>query len=226
MQQRLAVIRQNILEACHKAGRDASEVSLLPVSKTFDDASVLEAAGLGLKRFGENRLPDIRKRCENLADHDFEWVMIGHAQSNKARDIARYVTELQSLDRASLAEALDKRLEVEGRTIDVLIQLKTAAEDSKTGLEPAELVDFLQRLNAYPSLKVKGVMTMATQTTDEAEVRRCFKVAREARQRALEAGYPVHRLSMGMSQDYALAIAEGSTELRIGSALFGHRDYT
>lgn len=226
MQQRLAAIRHNIEQACHNVGRDASEVTLLPVSKTFDDTKVLEAAALGLRRFGENRLPDIRQRCENMPDQQFEWVMIGHAQSNKARDVARYVSELQSLDRESLAEALDKRLEQEGRTLDVLVQLKTAAEASKTGLEPAELIAFLQKLKTdYPCLQVKGLMTMATQTDDEAEVRRCFRAARLAQQQALDAGYAVHRLSMGMSQDYVLAIEEGSTELRIGSALFGHRDY-
>lgn len=225
MQQRLAAIRRNIEQACQKVGRDASEVTLLPVSKTFEDSKVLEAAALGLTRFGENRLPDIRKRCEHMPEQQFEWVMIGHAQSNKARDVARYVSELQSLDRESLAEALEKRLELEERTLDVLIQLKTAAEESKTGLEPADLVAFLQKLKAYPHLHVKGVMTMATQTDDEAEIRRCFSAARSAQQHALEAGYPVHRLSMGMSQDYVLAIEEGSTELRIGSALFGHRDY-
>ncbi|HJD44953.1 MAG TPA: YggS family pyridoxal phosphate-dependent enzyme [Candidatus Paenalcaligenes intestinipullorum] len=223
--QRLHHIRQRIAEACTHVGREPQSVQLLPVSKSFDDAVVQTAIEAGLQRFGENRLPAIQQRLQAFPDQALDWIMIGHVQSNKAKDIARYVTELHSLDRLSVAEALDRRLQQQGRGLPVLIQLKTAQEGSKTGLEPAELTEFLRTLKAYASLKPFGVMTMATQTTDVAEQRRCFALARQAVEQAREAGFDLPCLSMGMSDDLEAAVAEGSTEVRIGSALFGTRYY-
>lgn len=225
MQQQLLRIQQRIAEACVAVGRSASEVRLLPVSKTFAHERVQQAIDLGLTRFGENRVQDIRTRVEHFNDSTLAWVMIGHAQTNKAKDIARYASELQSLDRLSLAQALQQRLELEQRTLPVFIQVKTAQEVSKSGLEPDELLGFLQQLNGFDRLLPQGLMTMATQTTDQTEVRRCFAQLRQLRDQALEQGFEsVQRLSMGMSGDFELAIAEGATDVRVGSALFGTRD--
>lgn len=225
MQQQLLRIQQRITEACVAVGRSASEVRLLPVSKTFAHERVQQAIDLGLTRFGENRVQDIRTRVEHFNDSTLAWVMIGHAQTNKAKDIARYASELQSLDRLSLAQALQQRLELEQRTLPVFIQVKTAQEVSKSGLEPDELLGFLQQLNGFDRLLPQGLMTMATQTTDQTEVRRCFAQLRQLRDQALEQGFEsVQRLSMGMSGDFELAIAEGATDVRVGSALFGTRD--
>jgi len=226
MQQRLQFIQDRIKQCCEQAGRDPDEVQLLPVSKTFPDELIHQAHALGLQRFGENRAQDLRARYEAFADTPVQWVMIGHTQTNKARDIARYAAELQSLDRLSLATALERRLEREERSLDVLVQIKTAREGSKFGLDPEALPEFLEQLKAFETLRVRGLMTMATQTGDEQEIRRCFALARHWRDRMQEAGHEqLQRLSMGMSGDFELAIAEGATEIRLGSALFGARDY-
>ncbi len=224
MEQRLAQVQERIKQSCQAVGRNPDEVQILPVSKTFADELIAQAQRLGLRRFGENRVQDLRARFEAFGPSELHWVMIGHTQTNKARDIARYAHELQSLDRLSLAEALERRLQREGRALDVLIQIKTAREESKFGLDPKDLPDFLQQLKGFSTLRVRGLMTMATQTTDQEEIRRCFAVARQWRDRMQEAGYEeVQRLSMGMSGDFELAIAEGATEIRLGSAIFGPR---
>jgi len=223
--QRLHALRQQIADSCQAAGRPTDSVELLAVSKTFPHELVAEAYQLGLQRFGENRAQDLRARAEYFPTNGPRWVMIGHAQTNKARDIVRYAHELQSLDRLPLAEALERRLQRAGHGLDVLIQLKTAREDSKFGLDPEALPEFMRQLQDFPALRVRGLMTMATQTDDEAEIRRCFRLARTWRDRLQNEGYAeVQRLSMGMSHDFALAIAEGATEVRVGSALFGARD--
>ena len=223
---RLAAIQQGIDQACASAGRSPAEVAILPVSKTFSPEAIREAAALGLRRFGENKMQEVRQKAEPLQDLNLDWVLIGHLQSNKAKDAARYVAEVQSLDRWSLAQALDARLQAQGRAIDVLVQVKTSSESTKFGLDPAELPHFMQQLKALPSLQVKGLMTLAVNTSDQAVVRQCFRTLREWRDRLCDAGYDqAQRLSMGMSGDYLLAIQEGSTEIRIGSALFGQRDY-
>jgi pyridoxal phosphate enzyme (YggS family) len=220
-----ADVRQRVDQACRAVGRDPADVAVLPVSKTFSADVVRQAVGLGLHRFGENKVQEIRAKADALDDCSIEWVLIGHLQTNKAKDVARLVVEVQSLDRWELAEALDRRLQAEGRAIDVLIQLKTAAEESKYGLPPEQLPDLLERLKACHSLRPRGLMTLATQSDDPAIVRGCFHTLRQWRERMQEAGHTLPRLSMGMSGDYAAAIAEGATEVRIGSAIFGARNY-
>ncbi|UPG88717.1 YggS family pyridoxal phosphate-dependent enzyme [Luteibacter aegosomaticola] len=222
---RLAAVRAGIDAACHAAGRDPAEVTLLPVSKTFGADVVAEAAGLGLRRFGENKVQEIQAKATELASLGLDWVVIGHLQTNKAKVVAALASEVQSLDRLDLAVALDKALQAQGRGIDVLVQLKTSAEDSKTGLPPGELLGFLDQLKAFHSLRVRGLMTIAEHSDDEAVVRANFRALYQCRNSAQDAGHPLVRLSMGMSGDYALAIAEGSTEVRIGSSIFGARNY-
>ncbi|GLQ49676.1 YggS family pyridoxal phosphate-dependent enzyme [Dyella flava] len=218
-----AGVRRQVDEACRAAGRDPAEVTILPVSKTFGPDAVRAAMALGLHRFGENKVQEIRGKAAVLAGEAIEWVVIGHLQTNKAKDVARLASEVQSLDRLDLAEALDHRLQLEGRRLDVLVQVKTAREESKSGLPGEALPAFLERLRAYPTLRVRGLMTMATLSEDADEVRACFRQLRELRDRCAAEGHDLPRLSMGMSSDFPLAIAEGATEVRIGTAIFGSR---
>jgi PLP dependent protein len=218
-----AAVRQRVDEACRAAGRDPAEVAVLPVSKTFGPEAIRAAMSLGLRRFGENKVQEIRDKAAALADASVEWVVIGHLQTNKAKDVAKLATEVQSLDRLDLAEALHGRLQALGRSLDVLVQVKTAREDTKSGLPAQELPAFLNQLQAYPSLRVRGLMTLATLSEDEAEIRACFRLLRELRDQCAAAGHALPRLSMGMSGDFPLAIAEGATEVRIGTAIFGRR---
>lgn len=221
-----ASVRARVDAACRDAGRDPSDVSILPVSKTFGAEVVRAAMTLGLKRFGENKVQEVRSKADALAGEGIEWVVIGHLQTNKAKDVARLASEVQSLDRLELAEALHKRLTIEGRVIDVLIEVKTSPEESKQGLSPADLPSFLDALRAYDTLRVRGLMTMAVQSDDPLAVRACFRQLRELRDAANAQGHELSSLSMGMSGDFPLAIAEGATEVRIGTAIFGRRDVT
>ncbi|SEV86859.1 YggS family pyridoxal phosphate-dependent enzyme [Luteibacter sp. 329MFSha] len=222
---RLAAVRSSITEACRLAGRDPAEVTLLPVSKTFGEDVVREAVALGLRRFGENKVQEIQAKATALAAEALDWVVIGHLQTNKAKAVAKFASEVQSLDRLDLAVALDKALQAAGRGIDVLVQVKTSPEETKSGLDPGELPAFLDALRAFSSLRVRGLMTLAEASEDEARVRACFHTLYRLRDSARQAGHAVDRLSMGMSGDFALAIAEGSTEVRIGSSIFGARAY-
>ena len=226
LKERLDQIEQRIAVACECAHRDTKSVTLLPVSKTFDASVIREAVGLGLNRFGENRLQEIAQKAPELSDCDVQWVVIGSVQTNKAKEVAKYATELQSLDRIELALALHKRLLDNGRTLDVLVQVKTSPEESKSGLAPELLDGFLRELAELPTLSVKGLMTMAILSEDTQAVRACFvklRVLRDQMQALGIEGISLDRLSMGMSGDFEIAIEEGSTEIRVGSALFGSR---
>jgi len=229
MAARVARLRQRIDAACERAGRAPGSVALLPVSKTFGAEAVRAAAALGLRRFGENKTQEIRQKAVELADLDIQWVMIGHLQTNKAKDAARDAAEVQSLDRLELAHALQRRLEAAGRAIDVLVQVKTSPEPSKHGLAPQYAAGFLRTLaRECPALRVQGLMTMAVQSDDAGAVRACFRRLRELRDRLRDEaidGVRLDRLSMGMSGDFEIAVEEGATEVRIGSAIFGARHY-
>ncbi len=226
---RLAQIQQRIADACARAGRSPDSVTLLPVSKTFGVDAIRETMALGLTRYGENKTQEIRQKAAALDGLGLQWVLIGHLQTNKARDAARDAAEVQSLDRVELAEALHRRLANEGRTLDVLVQVKTSSEPSKYGMDPADVAAFLRRIATdFPTLRVQGLMTLAVNSPDAAEVRACFRALRELRDRLRQENLPgvsLDRLSMGMSGDFELAIEEGSTEVRIGSAIFGARSY-
>ncbi|OBG05881.1 YggS family pyridoxal phosphate-dependent enzyme [Mycolicibacter sinensis] len=218
-------LRDRVDDACRAAGRDPGEVTVLPVSKTFGPEVIREAVGLGLHRFGENKVQEIRDKHEPLADCGIDWVMIGHLQTNKAGVVAQLAAEVQSLDRPKLAAALEKHLHAQNRVIDVLVQVKTSDEPSKYGLDPEQLPAFLDELGGYPTLRVRGLMTLAINTSDADVVRGCFRRLRQLRDDAAARGHDLPRLSMGMSGDFPLAIAEGATEVRIGTAIFGARPY-
>ncbi|OOG50172.1 YggS family pyridoxal phosphate-dependent enzyme [Rhodanobacter sp. C01] len=218
-----AEIRQRVDDACHAAGRDPATVCILPVSKTFGSDMIRAAVALGLRRFGENRVQEIRDKAAALADCGIDWVVIGHLQTNKAKEVARLASEVQSLDRPELALALHRQLQQAGRSMDVLVQVKTSPEPEKHGLPPAQLPAFLDTLRDYDTLHVRGLMTMAVHSDEAAEVRGCFRLLRQLRDQSVAQGHDLQRLSMGMSGDFPLAIAEGATEVRIGTAIFGGR---
>lgn len=226
---RLAIIKSRISAAAVRANRAPDAVNLLPVSKTFGETVIREAVAAGVHRLGENKTQEIRSKFQPLADCNIDWVMIGHLQTNKAKDVASMAAEIQSLDRIDLAVALERRLQLEKRSINALVQIKTSTEPSKYGLAPNELPDFLRQLvQEMPSLRIQGLMTMAINVADDAAVRACFRALRELRDRTQDLGIQgvsLDRLSMGMSGDFEIAIEEGSTEVRIGTAIFGGRPY-
>ena len=222
--EQFAAVREQVRLACEQAGRNPQQVSILPVSKTFGHEVVRQAMALGERRFAENRVQEMKEKALALNDSSIEWVIIGYLQTNKVKEVVRYASQLQSLDRLELAQALDKRLQQAARRLDVLVQVKSSSEESKTGLAPELVLPFLKTIRDYDTLNVQGFMTVAENTDDPERVSACFKRVRQLRDQCQdELGDALPVLSMGMSADFALAIQEGSTQLRIGSALFGQR---
>ena len=223
---RIDEVRAEIAAACVEAGRDPGEVRLLAVTKTRPAQTVREAYASGCRWFGENRLQELRDKAAEVSDlGDLSWSVIGHVQRNKAAVVVDLAAELQSLDSLELAADLDRRLDVAGRTLDVLVQVNTSGETTKSGIAPDVVDDFTLALRRYPRLVPTGLMTIAMPSTDDREVAGCFDALGSLRDRLRDRdGGGWDDLSMGMSGDFRLAIAHGSTCVRIGSALFGPRD--
>lgn len=223
----IQAVRERIAAACQRVGRDPAEVRLLPVSKTVDEAHLRMAWAAGCRGLGENKVQEAQRKAAALADlAGLRWSVIGHLQTNKARDVARFADEFQALDSLRVADALQQRLQVEDRQLDVFVQVNTSAETSKYGLQPAQVHDFLQALAAFDRLQVRGLMTLAEFTPDAARVRACFVRLRELRgqlRAQVPATVSVEELSMGMSGDFEIAIEEGATVVRVGQAIFGSR---
>ncbi|MBW7900317.1 MAG: YggS family pyridoxal phosphate-dependent enzyme [Rhodocyclaceae bacterium] len=223
----LAAVRARIDAACRRAGRDPAGVRLLPVSKTVDEARIRLAYAAGCREFGENRVQEAHGKWEAMADlADLRWSVIGHLQTNKAGLVARFANEFHALDSLRVAEALERRLQAEGRALDVFVQVNTSGETSKYGLPPENVPAFVQALPAFPALRVRGLMTLALFSGEVERVRRCFVLLRTLRDRLRDgapAGIGLDELSMGMSGDFDIAIEEGATVVRVGQAIFGVR---
>lgn len=222
----LEAVRRRMEAACARAGRPAGSARLLPVTKTLPLERLRAAFAAGLDRFGENKVQEARAKAEALADLPVRWSVIGHLQTNKARYVARFADEFQALDSLRVAEALERRLQAEGRALDVYVQVNTSAEASKFGLEPAAVPAFARELAAFDALRVRGLMTLAVFSADEARVRDCFRRLRDVQARLRQddpAGRAWDELSMGMSGDFEAAIEEGATVVRVGQAIFGPR---
>lgn len=220
----LAAVRARIDAACVRSGRPPESVRLLPVSKTVPEPRLRLAYEAGCRDFGENKVQEAFEKSEAMADlTDARWAVIGHLQTNKAKFVARFAAEFHALDRLKLAQALDARLQAEGRELDVFVQVNTSGEASKFGLHPDEVIDFVRQLPAFTALRVRGLMTLALFSSDAALVRPCFVKLRTLRDRLRNDGHPMDELSMGMSGDFELAIEEGATVVRVGQAIFGAR---
>jgi pyridoxal phosphate enzyme (YggS family) len=223
----LAVVQRRIDQACERVGRDSSSVRLLPVSKTHGPEKIREAYDAGARTFGENRVQEGLEKSRIFADlADLRWAVIGHLQTNKAKDVAAFADEFHALDSLKVAEALDRRLHQRSRGLDVFIQVNSSGEESKFGLPPEQVVDFAVALRSYVNLNVRGLMTLAVFSSDSEAVGRCFERMRMLQERlrqAEAAAGSYDELSMGMSGDFELAIEYGATTVRIGEAIFGAR---
>ncbi len=220
---RIAAIQSRIDAACARVARDPAEVRLLPVSKTVEVPRLRAAHAAGCRWLGENKVQEAKRKWEAMGDlPGLRFSVIGHLQTNKARDVARFASEFQALDSQRVAEALDRHLQAEGRALDVFVQVNTSAEPSKYGLKPEDTVSFVRGLAACSSLRVRGLMTLALFSDDQMAVRACFQRLRQLRDELVQ-HVDAPALSMGMSGDFEMAIEEGANVVRVGTAIFGTR---
>lgn len=223
---RLAEVEGRIARATLDAGREPGQVRLLLATKTVGPERIRVAIEAGADLVGENRVQEVRPKYEALTDLEYERHFIGHLQSNKVNALVPYVSCIESLDRTSLADRLQGRLEREGETMEVLIQVNTTGEESKFGIEPDEAVEFAREIARRDALRVRGLMTIGLFSEDPEVTRPSLSALRETADRVRDAaieGIEMRELSMGMSGDLEVAIAEGATIVRVGSAVFGDR---
>lgn len=222
----LKQVHDRIENACKISGRNASDVQLLLATKIVPAEKIRIAIEAGEHLIGENKMQELRDKDSDLRHLNIERHFIGHLQTNKIKDVLKYVTCIQSLDRLSLAQELDKQLQKEGKNLDVFVQVNTSFEASKFGLPPTEVISFIKEIKKYETLKIKGLMTIGLLDVEKEKMRPSLRLLREIRDQIYQEeieGITHLKLSMGMSQDLELAIAEGSNLVRVGTSIFGNR---
>ena len=219
----LNLIQQRIAAACERANRDASSVTLLAVAKGQPPEAVTEAGKLGLTFFGENKVQEAKAKIP-LCPGKLRWHFIGHLQSNKCRDAVELFEMIQSVDSLALAQEIARRAEAAAKTMPVLLEVNVAGEASKFGYQPKRLLEELKELNALRRIEIHGLMTVPPWTDEPEKIRPHFRRLRELKAECEQIlGAPLPHFSMGMSGDFEVAIEEGATIVRIGTALFGAR---
>ena len=219
----LETIQQRIRAACDRADREPNSVTLLAVSKTHPPETIKAAADCGQIFFGENKVQEAKAKIP-LCPGKLRWHFIGHLQSNKCRDAVELFEMIQSVDSLTLAQEINKRAEQAARRMPVLMEVNVAGEASKFGYQPERLLVDLKEINLLPRLEIRGLMTVPPWSPEAEESRPHFRRLRELKERAEAVlGVPLSHLSMGMSGDFEIAIEEGATMVRVGTALFGPR---
>ena len=222
----LQAIRQKIRETAIRCGRDPETIRLVAVSKRFPPDHIQEAIRAGQVLFGENYIQEAAQKKKEIGD-SASFHFIGHLQSNKTKTAARIFQMIETIDRYKLAAALDKDLKLQGKTIDVLVQVNIGVETQKSGVLPQDAEELLKQLALLSNLKVRGFMAIPPYSDNPEQTRPHFRALRQLAEEMSEKGYFFDRthveLSMGMSSDYTIAIEEGATLVRIGTALFGQR---
>jgi len=222
----LAQLRAKIEETCKRAGRNPVDVKLIAVSKYFGVDAIVEAKNCGLTDFGENRVQELTLKYEKLGN-DVTWHMIGTLQKNKVKHAVNAAELIHSVDSLELVEEINARAEKLGKVQKILLEVKTSEEETKSGLETEnEILSLVKRCSELKNIELKGFMTMAPLTEDANIIRKSFRDLRNLKDQINNKGYNLTELSMGMTSDFEIAIEEGATMIRIGSAIFGDRDYS
>lgn len=223
----LEIVEQNIQNACDRAGRKRSEVTLIAVSKTKPVSDIRQAMDCGITVFGENKVQEIKDKTEEIKE-PLSWHMIGHLQANKVKYLPGRVCMIHSVDNVKLAQEIEKQFAKTDEKIDVLIEVNMAQEESKFGLSAEEAPEFVKEICELPHLNIRGLMTIAPYTENPESNRQYFKGLRELKERINSMNLPgvlMDTLSMGMTGDYEVAIEEGATFVRVGTGIFGERNY-
>ena len=225
----LNVILKRIENACINAGRNPKEVKLMMATKTGSADRIKIALQTGQTLIAENKVQEVKEKYEDLKNIPHTSHFIGHLQTNKIKDILKYGVQcVQSVDRLDLAEKLHQKLLAEEREMDILIQVNTSNEESKFGVSPENTLDLVKEISTLSTLKIKGLMTIGLFSSDEERVRTCFQLLKSLQQKITNLNLPnveMKELSMGMSGDLEIAIQEGATIVRVGTAIFGERIY-
>ena len=225
----IAQIRTRIREAALGVDRNPEEIKLLLATKTVSAENIKIALEAGETLIGENKAQELKSKYNDLLEVSHQKHFIGHLQTNKIKELLRYdVTCIQSIDRLDLAEKLQNRLEFEEKEMDVFIQVNTSNEKSKFGIEPDRAIELTKQVAEFPNIHIKGLMTIGLFSAEEEKVRVCFKMLKDIQQQIAALNLPgvaMDELSMGMSHDLEFAIEEGSTMVRVGTAIFGKRIY-
>lgn len=226
--QNIDQVRERIARAARKAGVDAAAIRLVAVSKTMPVEHIEEAIDAGITEIGENRVQEAEEKYPRIG-HRVRWHLVGHLQTNKVKPAVRIFDMIHSVDSLHLGEALHRRGLEAGRRLPALVQVKTSPEMTKAGVEPDRALELVEQLAALSSLAVQGLMTIPAFSPDPEAARPAFRLLRQLRERIEAARIPgveMHSLSMGMTHDFELAIEEGATIVRIGTAIFGARHGT
>lgn len=226
IKENLDIVNENIEKSLQRVGR-TDKVNLIAVTKTMDLDIINEAIAAGAKDLGENKVQELSRKLDELENHA-NFHMIGHLQTNKVKYIFDRVKLIHSLDRSSLAKEIDKRAKNMGISVDTLIQVNVAEEESKFGLKVDDVIPFIEKVLKYSNINIRGLMTMAPFVNDELELREIFRTMVDLKEKIVQQNYKelsMDYLSMGMTNDYEIAIEEGSNMVRVGRAIFGKRNY-
>lgn len=224
----LRTIHNRIQAACKKVGRNPDEVRLLLATKTVDSEQIKFALRQGENLIGENKVQELEQKCSAIAVCNPEVHFIGHLQTNKVKDVINWASCIESIDRLKLAEKLHERLLSEKKTIDVYIQVNTSYEESKFGVAPEKAIELIAQVSKLGTINIKGLMTIGFFSSEPEKVRKCFRLLKSIQSEAVGLNLPgasFKELSMGMSGDLEIAIEEGATIVRVGTAIFGKRIY-
>lgn len=227
LEDNLKDVERRIEAACERAGRDRNEVTLIAVSKTKPVSVLQEAYDLGIRVFGENKVQELTEKYEALPK-DIHWHMIGHLQTNKVKYIIDKVDLIHSVDSLKLAETIEKEAAKHSKVMDILIEVNVAEEETKFGLKMDEVIPFIQKISKFPHIRVKGLMTIAPFVENPEKNRAVFadlhKLSVDINEENID-NVTVSILSMGMTNDYEIAVEEGATMVRVGTGIFGARNY-
>lgn len=227
IKKRLDQIQSRINQTCQKINRNPNEIKLLLATKTVNSQKINEAVTLGETLLGENKVQELQEKS-HLVDNQAEWHFIGNLQSNKINSVLPHVTCIQSIDRLKLGRKIHNRLTKDNQEIDILVQVNTSYEESKFGVAPEETLTLIEQLSSFDTLHIKGLMTIGKLSADPEETRKCFRLLKSIQEKVIAKNYlgvEMDVLSMGMSNDLEAAIEEGATMIRVGTAIFGEREY-
>ena len=220
-------VQENIRKACERSGRNPEDVTLIAVSKTKPVSDIEQIYAAGIREFGENKVQEMNDK-QKVLPGDINWHMIGHLQRNKVKYIVDNVAMIHSVDSVRLAEEISKEAVKKNVTVDILVEVNVAKEESKFGLYTEDVRQFVEQISKLPGINIKGLMTSAPFVDNPEDNRQYFKKLKDLsvdiNAKNIDNVY-MDFLSMGMTNDYVVAVEEGATHVRVGTAIFGHRDY-